>query len=116
MYDLKMSPNTVSKIKSGDCNPGHSGRPSVLNAEHVRFIEANSLADARLTDEEIDELLQEEIEYINLLKNNSDAFRLHLSQSSDISLSNDFIMNMLNVNPDFENTVLNNILLYKKTN
>ena len=56
MYDLKMSPNTVSKIKSGDCNPGHSGRPSVLNAEHVRFIEANSLADARLTDEEIDEM------------------------------------------------------------
>ena len=53
---LKMSPNTVSKIKCGDYHPGHSGRPSVLNAEHVRFIEVNSLADARLTDEEVAEM------------------------------------------------------------
>lgn len=76
-----------------------ASKMGVYNQLSYQFL--NSLF---LTDEEIDELLQEEIEYINLLKNNSDAFRLHLSQSSDISLSNDFIMNMLNANPDFENT------------
>ena len=50
---LRMSPNTVTKIRSGDYHPRRCGRPSLLSDEHVRFIEANSLADARLTDNEM---------------------------------------------------------------
>lgn len=55
---LKMSPNTVSKIRTGDYNPRPCGRPSCLTGEHVRFIEANSLADARLTDQEMTEMVR----------------------------------------------------------
>ena len=55
---LKMSPKTVSKIRTGDYNPRPCGRPSYLTGEHVRFIEANSLADARLTDQEMTEMVR----------------------------------------------------------
>ena len=53
---LKMSSKTVSAISKGSYNPGKCGRPGSLSKEHIAFIEANSMMNARLTDSEITEM------------------------------------------------------------
>ena len=54
---LRMSSKTVAKVAKGLTPATRSpGRPSTLTSEHIRFIEVNSLANARLTDEELAEM------------------------------------------------------------
>ena len=55
------------------------------------------------TKDEMKELLQYSIDYINLLKNDLEVFKLHISLDSD-KLNNRFILNMLNLNSDFQYT------------
>ena len=54
---LKMSSKTVAKVSKGLAPATRPpGRPKTLTSEHIRFIEVNSLANARLTDEEVAEM------------------------------------------------------------
>lgn len=58
---LKMSSKTVSSIVKGSFTPGKCGRPLCLAKEHVDFIEANSMSNARLTDWQIAEMTKKNL-------------------------------------------------------